>query len=240
VLLVCRDAPDHLDHLVTRMNSPLGTWMRQAEHPERGTMFIDRGTRIFRGSASLHPRKVTHGVGRGYQLVHNAQKWTRPEVGPGSEKSRRARGQQWRLVMAYAGFEIFAKALQGNFAAQGGSGVSDFLKKLGNFSLEKVTAPISGCPPRGKTIADLLEFLQTPRRDQELLEAWLSSAGSRSGTFRQSRAGGISLARIIRNLTAHGILSASLVQRLNIPKLCDALTNTLYETAGYALSRSTH
>jgi hypothetical protein len=205
------------------MNSPLGTWMRQAEHPQRGTMFIDRGTRIFRGSASLH----------------HAQKWTRPEVGPGSEKSRRARGQQWRLVMAYAGFEIFAKALQGNFAAQGGSGVSDFLKKLGNFSLEKVTSPISGSPPRGKTIEELLDFLHAPRRDQELLEAWLSSAESRAGIFLQSRAEGISLARIIRNLTAHGILSASLVQRLNIPRLCDALTNTLFETSRHALSKST-
>ncbi len=210
--------------------------MREAEHPERGTMFIDRGTRIFRGSASLHPRKVIHGVGRGYQLVHNAQKWTRPEVGPGSEKSRRARGQQWRLVMAYAGFEILAKSLQGNFAVQGGPGVERFLGHLGDFSHREVPIPAGRRIPKGKTPADMLDFLRTHKGDRLLLEAWMDSAGLHEKFIAWPRINGISLARVMRNLTAHGILSASLARRLNIPALCDVLTIVLAEAARHALS----
>lgn len=198
-------------------------------------MFLKEFTQPF-CPQDFNPRKIIHGVGRGYGLLRNATKWTVPEVGPGAPKTRSARGQQWRLVVAYAGFEIFSKSMLGNFAAQGGRGVIPFLDCLGSFSTEGIAIAAGRKAPRAIKNGDLLDFLRTHKRDQPILEKWLDTATMKQETVEWPLVEAISLARVIRNVTAHGVLSASLAQQLNVHALCCNLVEALAGTATHTLS----
>jgi hypothetical protein len=210
-------------------------WMKEATDHKDGISFLDEATSPFRRERELDAKMVIHGIGRGHQLLRNAEKWTRPEAGAGADVMRAARGQQWRLVMAYAGFEIFAKSMLGNFAVRGGPGVSDFLEALGDFSAGVISIPAGRRLPKGKSSDDMLDFLRTHKGDRLLLERWFGTAKARRGTVGWSRAEAIDLARIVRNLTAHGILSADLARKTNISRLSEALVSTLAETFRHAL-----
>lgn len=210
-------------------------WMKEATDPKDGISFLALATSPFRGDRELDVTKVIHGIGRGHRLLRNAEKWTRPEAGAGADVTRVARGQQWRLVMAYAGFEIFAKSMLGNFAVRGGPGVSDFLEALGIFSDGLISIPAGRRLPKGKSSDEMLDFLRTHKGDRAQLEKWFGTATVKQGSVGWSRIEAIDLARIVRNLTAHGILSADLARKTNISRLSEALVSTLAETFHHAL-----
>lgn len=210
-------------------------WMSKAKDPNDGAQFLKRATFPFHKGREFHSRKVIHGIGRGHQLLRNAEKWIKPEAGFGADDTRAARGQQWRVVMAYGGFEIFAKSIQGNFAVQGGANVSDFMQVLGDFSTQAISIPSSGSIPKGKTPEDMLDFLRTHVGDRAILEKWFSSAGMDQARVEWPRSEVISLARIIRNLTAHGILSADLARKIKVPRLSEILVLALADTWRHAL-----
>ena len=202
-------------------------WMKEATDPQKNISFLSEATLPFRGARQLDATKVIHGIGRGHRLLRNAEKWTRPVAGSGADETRAARGQQWRLVMAYAGFEIFAKTMLGNFAVQGGPGVYDFLEALGNFSDGLISIPAGRRLPKGKSSDEMLDFLRTHKGDRAQLERWFGTATVKQGSVGWSRKEAIDLARIVRNLTAHGILSADLARKTDISRLSEALVSTL-------------
>jgi hypothetical protein len=181
---------------------------------------------------------VIQGVGRGYTLIRNAEKWSAAQAGAVSDKCRFARGQQWRLAMAYAGLEILAKSLQGNFATQGGPGVYNLPSLLRDHGIEEIPLPLGKAPPKGKSSEELLDFLRTQKQDRNVMDQWLSSNGSGQKTCMWPRKDALQLARVVRNLTAHGILSASLADRLNITALCHHLTLSIADTMRHTLMYS--
>lgn len=194
-----------------------------------------RAVQPFHGRSKVFPERVIQGVGRGYTLIRNAEKWSAAQAGAGSEKCRFARGQQWRLAMAYAGLEILAKSLQGNFASQRGPGVGSFLSLLGNHGSEQILLPVGKKHPRGKSSEELLDFLRTHKQDRTVMEQWLGTHSSGQKTSMWPRKDAFQLARVIRNLTAHGILSASLADRLNITALCHHMTLSIADTMRHTL-----
>lgn len=194
-----------------------------------------RAVQPFHGRSKVFPEKVIQGVGRGYTLIRNAEKWSTAQAGAGSEKCRFARGQQWRLAMAYAGLEILAKSLQGNFVTQGGPGVSNLLSLLRDHGIEEVPLPVGKAPPKGKSSEELLDFLRTHKQDRIVMEQWLGTHSLGQTTSIWPRKDVFQLARVIRNLTAHGILSASLADRLNITALCHHMTLSIADTMRHTL-----
>lgn len=209
--------------------------MARARCPNQGDQFVVRAVQPFHGTSEVSPEKVIQGVGRGYTLIRNAEKWSAAQAGAGSDKCRFARGQQWRLAMAYAGLEILAKSLQGNFATQGGPSVSNLLSFLRDHGIEEIPLPVGKAPPKGKSSEELLDFLRTHKQDRAVMEQWLGTHSSGQKTSMCSRKDALQLARVIRNLTAHGILSASLADRLNVTALCHHLTLSIADTMRHTL-----
>jgi hypothetical protein len=214
---------------------PTDQWMKAAKSPDVGADFIATCVRSFGVAECAQPRRVVQGVGSGLRLIENAQKWSGPHVGPGAETTKLARGQQWRLVMAYSGLEVMAKSLQGNFTTQDRPGVRRFVSCLGEYGSEAIQLPRCKQSPRGKPPEDLLDFLRAQNSDRKLLERWIVPPYYEEGESGWQRSEAIELARIIRNLTAHGILSATVAIRMNIPELCSSLTNTITETSKLTL-----
>jgi hypothetical protein len=217
------------------MSSPTDQWMKAAKSPDLGDDFVASCIRSFAGIECANPRRVIQGVGSGLRLIHNAEKWSKPQVGPGAQNTTLSRGQQWRLVMAYSGLEIMAKALQGNFSNQSVPGVRKFFSYLGVYASEFVPLPVCKQSSRSKTPEDLLDFLRADNSDRQLLQKWISPANHEGKKYDWNRSEAIELARIIRNLTAHGILSATVAIRLNMPTLCSNLTNIIAEIANYTM-----
>lgn len=120
------------------MPNPTDQWMKLAKSPDKGAEFITKSVDSFGGPKGVHPKRVIQGVGSGLRLIANAARWSHPQVGPGADNTKRARGQQWRLVMAYSGLEVMAKALQGNFSNQGGPGVQKFVTYLDGYASETI------------------------------------------------------------------------------------------------------
>jgi hypothetical protein len=137
--------------------------------------------------------------------------------------------------MAYSGLEVMAKALQGNFSNQGGPGVQKFVTYLDGYASETIQLPACKQSRKSKPPEDLLNFLRAQHSDRKLLEKWILplTYGEAGPVWQRPEA--IQLARIVRNLTAHGILSATVATRMNIPELCSSLTNTITETSHFTL-----
>jgi hypothetical protein len=217
------------------MPAPTDQWMKLAKSQDKGAEFITKGVDSFGGPKGVHPKRVIQGVGSGLRLIANAARWSHPQVGPGAKNTKLARGQQWRLVMAYSVLEVMAKALQGNFANQGGPGVRKFVTYLGGNASDPIQLPACKQSRKSKPPEDLLDFLRAQNSDRKLLQKWILplTHGEAEPVWQRSEA--IELARIIRNLTAHGILSATVATRMNIPELCSSLTNTITETSNFTL-----
>jgi hypothetical protein len=102
---------------------------------------------------------------RGIRLLQAANGWEKPVAGGQPNKSTptdRARGEQWRLVMAFAGFEMVARAVLNCKKSQSGLDPAD---------LEKVTAAAllpATCPP-----------VQSPQASPSVANEWLSASGGR-------------------------------------------------------------
>jgi hypothetical protein len=217
------------------MPNPTDQWMKLAKSPDKGEEFIANCVDSFGGPKGVHPKRVIQGVGSGLRLIANAGRWSHPQVGPGAENTKRARGQQWRLVMAYSGLEVMAKALQGNFANQGGPGVRKFVTYLGGNASDPIQLPACKQSRKSKPPEDLLDFLRAQNSDRKLLQKWILPLTHEQGESGWQRSEAIELARIMRNLTAHGILSATVATRMNIPDLCSSLTNTITDISKIAL-----
>ena len=54
--------------------------MSRARCPEQGEQFVARAVQPFHGPSEVFPDKVIQGVGRGYTLIRNAEKWNASEA----------------------------------------------------------------------------------------------------------------------------------------------------------------
>ena len=209
---------------------PFTVWMRRAQSETTGLRFLDLVTQEYRESRSFVPQKVVGGVGRGFTLLRNARKWSHPSVGAGSPKAVEARGRQWRVVMAYGGFEIFAKAHMCHFKAAGPPPLSHFVQTAQRRLLPKAKhqhALPAVATDSVKILATAKSLVNEGTGDGQFWHGWLAGLDEPVDSNHA-----VQLARVVRNLSAHGILSPDLAIRLGAVALCDALVNAIVGIAG--------
>lgn len=214
---------------MTASSRPFTLWMQQAKDEQTGEQFLEHVTRGFREARHFDALKVFSGVGRGFTLLRNARKWSHPEVGAGTRTTIAARGRQWRLVMAYGGFEILAKALMCNFKESGAPHVSHFVE-LAETRYRAVRNPQNRLPlvkpVSVKTLAAAKSLVHDGKADAHRWLRWLSG-----DDLMDTSIDAVQLSRVIRNLSAHGVLSPDLAIRLGVPALTDALVTALVKVA---------
>ncbi|MEG4353740.1 hypothetical protein QUA74_29150 [Microcoleus sp. LAD1_D3] len=160
------------------------------------------------GNSSQHIDRVIKALSRGKGLVQAAIEWQNPAIGQSETRSvnDKLRGHQWRLVIAYTGFEIASKALMmDKWDRQVEKGMYErFLEKcvLPDYK------PIE--PPRGKPKLEkwldkeegaLAEFLGVTSGDRKAIDRWLVQSQSVDSWLEAYK-----LAKALRNASAHGFL----------------------------------
>lgn len=181
--------------------------------------------------ASGFPLKPLHGtkgalsaMSRGEALIKGAAGLAIPRRSRAAQKSRYVRLIQWRLVMAYAGFEIFAKACLGDPKKDGihkhdidrlASGLPEADLRLEQPRLTPKAIRWITCEGNGDPIDVVGDFLGMGKANRESIHLWLK------GTPITSHTDACNLARILRHATAHGMLSPEKCQDLG---LVEALT----------------
>lgn len=195
---------------------------------------------------------VLGALSKGKALIDAAMQWRDPAagVGPGEPPTAtdKVRGAQWRLVMAYGGFETLIKTVLG-------LGAKDRPPDRGHFEQLVARSPLSAhpalaAPPRGiksvdrwfedagnggangETIAanvesdqeshPLIEFLTMTNGDVKIFRRWFLQ-----GEPVTNWVDALFLARAIRNATAHGALSASKAAELKLGDAIAVLTRDL-------------
>lgn len=177
-----------------------------------------------------HIKRVTTNLARGQALVAAAIEWHEPAIAQNMRPSAadRARGLQWRLVMAYGGLETITKTLLVT-TGRGGLTPDDFTTFV-----SAAIPPAPSCPrlprrrreledwllrPANGATNPVIEFLGLERGDAAIIETWLISGGEIN-----SWAGELRLAKALRNATAHGALTSSRACKWGIDRAFNDLT----------------
>jgi outer membrane protein assembly factor BamB len=168
-----------------------------------------------------------HGIIRGHELTAQARSWVEPSIGSG--KTATARGAQWRLVMAYGGFELLAKSLAG--AKDRGLDEKAVDSLIGKLALP-MFEPLAP-PPIDKSslkvwmdeedASDVLDFLKMDKGDRNRFDAWL---GKQKPTTEWTDA--LLLAKAFRNATAHGALSPTKLEEWKLGEAIARLTEEIF------------
>jgi hypothetical protein len=175
-----------------------------------------------------------------------AMEWEKPYAGkePTSAQSISVlRGLQLRLAMAYNAFELIVMALMQPNRTLSPEIIGGFVQKC---ELRASTDPIS--PPNknrvvlkqwldsseieGKEGEALLEFLGLRGGDRTLFQSWVL-AESPVNTWDER----LLLAKALRNMSAHGALSASKVGELGLRQAFEVLPESLSEVVHAALQQ---
>lgn len=221
-----------------------------------GSAWSRRATRSDREAArvvdALGPSTATleyrlGAMAKGYSLMRAAHLDFEPSIGCGrvsAHPSRldRLRGLQWRLVMSVAGFEMFLR---------GRCGREEKIWKLVASAVSLVSIPpppplprplaaSGGLPASIESLLDiphgpsdrsrLAEHLGLNKFEEELLLGWLQGTREPAGWE-----GHVRLAAALRNVTAHGALSAKKVGELRLRGAFGALPIILFDFAGATL-----
>ncbi|WP_190714411.1 hypothetical protein [Anabaena lutea] len=187
-----------------------------------------------------HIDKVIKCVIRGVRLTEEAINWYEPSIG--GEKLTvydKLRGVQWRLVIAYIGFEITTKALMNNF---GGVLPSNVIIKFIKQSNLPSYNPLIPPNPKKKENLDkwlakdedaIAEFLGViSPKDKQLIKHWIVQSNSIS-SWEEA----VQLARFFRNASAHGFLSAKKVQDWELKPGLSILADNLGEIMAAGLKK---
>lgn len=215
---------------------PFTLWMQRAKDKRTGRQFLDHVTRGFRDTRHFDAQKVFNGVGRGFTLLRNARKWSHPEVGAGAPATMAARGRQWRLVMAYGGFEILAKALMCHFKESGAPHVSHFVELAEKRcpTVRNLQHPLPVIKPVSvKTLTTARSLMHDGKPDAQRWADWLDGSNTTVTAIEA-----VHLARVVRNLSAHGVLSPDLATRLGVSTLSDALVAALVKVADEVIAEN--
>lgn len=186
-------------------------------------------------------KAVLGSLARGEALVAAATAWEQPHIG-GNRRTNadRARGDQWRLVMAYGGLETLIKTLL-CFTGRG-LGPAEF----GAFVLHAAPSPVSGTKvrrgrreledwlsrPSTSAANPIIEFLGLERGDAAIIERWIVT-GDDITTWEDE----LRLAKALRNATAHGALTPSRAVKWGIVEAFEVLTLDIGRAATAAIQR---
>lgn len=244
-----RSGPRQLLCINIGIGSPAGAWPMDGQGPG-GASFLrveqkqgykqfiaawkakeDMLARLARlGVASEEAKATTgriHGIIRGHEMIAQAKLWAGPSIGAGDTAP--LRGAQWRLVMAYGGFELLAKSLT---ATKGGGLEEKTLSDLiGKLSLPNFGALVP--PSIGKSslkewmeeedASDVLDFLKMENGDRKRFDAWLAKQKP-----VETWTDAVLLAKALRSATVHGALSPRKIEEWKLSEAVSRLTDDIF------------
>ncbi|GAB4187773.1 MAG: hypothetical protein Fur006_27840 [Coleofasciculaceae cyanobacterium] len=185
-----------------------------------------------------HIDKVIKALSRGVSLAQAAIDWQTPAIGKKStRKIDKLRGTQWRLVIAYGGFEITAKALMNHFQRNTSPEViENYIKKCSPPIYKPLSSP-SISPNKkpnlekwlSKEESAIAEFLGVTAGDAKIIEHWIVKSHP-VGSWHDA----VKLAKALRNASAHGFLVPTKVDHWGLKPGLITLADNLAEimTAG--------
>ncbi len=207
----------------------------------------------FLAFSGQHPDKPEHlhrvivSLSKGTQLVKAAVAWEHASAGPTATLSQklmsRARGEQWRLVMAHGGLETVIKALLCLCHRTKGPNAEETAAFAERCTPLPTYAPLAAPNPHR---ADLARWLETgaPNGEHPIIDFLKMQAGDSAfkcwavkGQSVDSWQAAIELAKALRHATAHGALSANKVCKWGLQDACETLSINLGEITARALSR---
>ena len=182
------------------------------------------------GAATGEAKATTgriHGIIRGHEMVAQAKLWAGPSIGAGDTAP--LRGAQWRLVMAYGGFELLAKSLTAT--KRGGleeKTLSDLIGKLSLPNFDALVPPSIDKSSLKKWMeeedaSDVLDFLKMENGDRKQFDAWLAKQKP-----VETWTDAVLLAKSLRSATVHGALSPTKIQEWKIGDAIFRLTDEIF------------
>lgn len=185
-------------------------------------------------------KELLSAMARGDALIKGAARLTVPRRKGHSQNTRYHRLLQWRLVMGYAGFEVFAKACLRK-PEMGGLGIEDFERLLGSCRLPAVAiappllnAETSRWLSRegdGDPIDVLGNFLRLGSSHKDFLHEWFK------GRVIEQHVEALHLAKILRHTTVHGVLSPAKCRGLGLTDALKTLPKAIDEVRLAVISR---
>lgn len=206
-----------------------------------------------------HTEVVLYSLSRGYSLSRAALEWEKPYAGKvptGTQDTAWLRGLQWRLVMSYNAFELVCLALTcpppspqpptPSSQPLTPDIIKAFVQKCG---LPAYATPIESpnrqragiqqwldqtAPVEAQGNA-LLTFLGLRHGDRKAFQAWaLPSSGNHPITDWDQA---ILLAKALRNMSAHGSLSATKTRDLELRQAFETLPQNLADVINAAIGK---
>lgn len=190
-------------------------------------------------NSSEHIDQFIKALSRGQALVQAAIEWENPAIGQKETRSLndKLRGHQWRLVIAYSGFEIASKALMmATWNKQVDRGMYErFLEKCALPDYELLEPPTN--KPKltkwlNKEEGALAQFLGLTSGDMKAINRWLVQSESVDSWFEAFK-----LAKALRNASAHGFLLPTKIHEWGLKKGFLRLTDDLARVVIAALSK---
>jgi hypothetical protein len=190
-----------------------------------------------------HIDKVIKALSRGVSLTQAAIDWQNAAIGKKStRKIDKLRGIQWRLVIAYGGFEITAKALMNHFKRNTPPEViENYIKKCSLPIYKSLSSP-SISPHKEPNLEKWLskeedaiaDFLGVTAGDAKIIEYWIVKSHS-VGSWEEA----VKLAKALRNATAHGFLQPTKVNQWGLKLGLSTLADNLAEIIAAGLKKLT-
>lgn len=180
-------------------------------------------------------------MARGDALIKGAARLTVSRRKGRSQSTRYHRLLQWRLVMGYAGFEVFAKACLRKPEKGAGLGLEDFERLVGSCRLPvlAISQPLLNAETSrwlsregdGDPIDVLGDFLRLGSSHKEFLHDWFK------GRAIEQHVDALHLAKILRHTTAHGVLSPAKCVGLGLTDALKILPKAMDEVRSAVISR---
>ncbi|KMW69913.1 hypothetical protein [Limnoraphis robusta] len=179
-------------------------------------------------------------LSRGVNLTQAAIDWEHPAIGSEKNDTGKARGIQWRLVIAYSGFEITTKGLINKLEGQP---YKEDFKSLINkcqSNLPNYYPLNSPDPDSSKSLEKWLtqeeksigKFLGLRNNDIKVIENWMLESH-----LIKTWEDALLLARAFRNCTTHGFLVPRKVLDWKLKPIFRVLTENLAEILIAALEK---
>lgn len=190
-----------------------------------------------------HITKVFRALTRGVALTQTAINWYKPAIGQTKKRPRnddKLRGIQWRLVIAYTGFEITTKALMNYFETRTDSTiVRAFIQKCELPDYELLSPP----QPKQRENLDkwmskeeyaIARFLGVNRTDTKVIQDWLVKSNEIT-----SWQNAVKLAKALRNASAHGFLLPNKIGQWELAPALETLADNLGTIVACGLKKLT-
>lgn len=215
---------------------------------------FDVGDKLNQDQGKTEVDLIMFALSRGRSLMKAVADWEKPIVGAEpstSQASAYMRGAQWRLVMAYNAFEIvcfelmqgkYASAEErfGKFVACCNAGDAQWkiespkkeravIQQWLDIPLNEQKEPVGN---QAGQESYLLDFLGLRSGDRTVFNEWFLD-GKTITTWEKA----LLLAKALRNMTAHGALSATKVKEFGLKSGIEELTIVLNKLVCCAIAR---